>query len=236
MNLNIETWETKDISLFLEYIETFKNSEEKIQWAKRLLKTDSAVLGMKTQDIVTITTQLLKGNYISFLDLEIVDYYETIAIYGILLSKIESFSTYLLYLDKYLNLMNSWAHCDLLTFPQILEKKETYLQLAETYSHDTRVMVRRLSLYIMFKLLKTEDNILYILNHLLRFQNEEEYYVIMMAGWLLSECIILQEEQTINFIQNHNINKKIINKGIQKCRESNRLSKDKKDWLLQFKK
>lgn len=236
MNLNIEKWETKDIGLFLEYIETFKNNEEKIQWAKRILKTDSEVLGMKTQDIVTITTQLLKGNYISFLDLEIVDYYETIAIYGILLSKIESFSTYLIYLDKYLNLMNCWAHCDLLTFPQILEKKETYLQLAETYSHDIRVMVRRLSLYIMFKLLKTEDNILYILNHLLRFQNEEEYYVIMMAGWLLSECIILQEEQTINFIQNHNINKKIINKGIQKCRESNRLSKDKKDWLLQFKK
>lgn len=202
---------------------------------KKIFKTESLLLGMKTKDIVGVTTQIQRGNYLSFLDLETTNYYETIAMYGMLISKIEPFELYLKYLNRYLDLMNCWAHCDLLTFPHLQEQRDVYLMLSKKYATDKRTYVRRLSLFILFKLLKTEEDISHILLHLLKFEREEEYYVIMMAGWLLSECIIVQEKQTIQFLRKYTLNKKIVNKGIQKCRESNRLSKDKKDWLLQFK-
>jgi 3-methyladenine DNA glycosylase AlkD len=74
-----------------------------------------------------------------------------------------------------------------------------------------------------------------IFDALLKFKDETEYYVIMMAGWLLSECIIRYQEPTLKFLTTNTLNKKIQNKAIQKCRESNRLSSIEKDFLLQYK-
>lgn len=57
----------------------------------------------------------------------------------------------------------------------------------------------------------------------------------MMGGWLLSECIILHKEETLSFLRINVVNKKIQNKAIQKCRESNRLTKEQKEELLVYK-
>jgi len=56
-----------------------------------------------------------------------------------------------------------------------------------------------------------------------------------MAGWLLCECIIRYQEKSLIYLEKYNINPKMINKGIQKCRESLRLSKETKDYLLKYK-
>ncbi len=234
MILNKNEWEKEDRSLFLEYLKTF-GREEKKEWAKNILQTESPVLAMLTKDIVNVVNEIMKGNYLSYLDLEITDYYETIAIYGSIISKLNSLDTFLIYLNKYLNFMNCWAHCDLLHFPLIYEKKEVYLNLSRKFRKDDRVMVRRLSLFILFQFVKEKESLQTILDSIIDFKDENEYYVIMMAGWLLSECIILYKDETLAFITSNSLNKKIINKAIQKCRESNRLSKEEKDFLLSYK-
>ena len=234
MILNKNEWEKEDRSLFLEYLKTF-GREEKKEWAKNILQTESPVLAMLTKDIVNVVNEIMKGNYLSYLDLEITDYYETIAIYGSIISKLNSLDTFLIYLNKYLNFMNCWAHCDLLHFPLIYEKKEIYLNLSRKFRKDDRVMVRRLSLFILFQFVKEKEFLNNILDSIIDFKDENEYYVIMMAGWLLSECIILYKDETLAFITSNSLNKKIINKAIQKCRESNRLSKEEKDFLLSYK-
>jgi 3-methyladenine DNA glycosylase AlkD len=71
----------------------------------------------------------------------------------------------------------------------------------------------------------------------MNLEAESAYYVIMMAGWLLSECIIKYKDQTLDFLANTSgLNQKIVNKGIQKCRESRRLTDEEKDELIQYKK
>jgi hypothetical protein len=58
----------------------------------------------------------------------------------------------------------------------------------------------------------------------------------MMAGWVLSESIIKYPNEVLLWIQNNpNLNAKIINKAIQKCRESRRLTQTQKDALLVYK-
>jgi hypothetical protein len=58
----------------------------------------------------------------------------------------------------------------------------------------------------------------------------------MMAGWLLSECIIRYREQSLNFLNSEkDLNQKIVNKGIQKCRESRRMTEKDKEQLLPYK-
>ncbi|MFA7076781.1 MAG: hypothetical protein WC152_08990, partial [Candidatus Izemoplasmatales bacterium] len=71
--------------------------------------------------------------------------------------------------------------------------------------------------------------------YLRKINEDEEYYLIMMAGWLLCECIIRYQEKSLIYLEKYNINPKMINKGIQKCRESLRLSKETKDYLLKYK-
>ena len=234
MNLVKEKWLTTDKNELLDYLKSLGNSAKTV-WAQNMLKTPSPVLVISTANMVKVAQEIFKGNYLSFLDLKIDDYYETIALYGMILSRIKDINTYLVYLDKYLDLMNCWAHCDLLTFPLLSEYQDTYLNLSKQFCNDQRVMVRRLSLFILFQSVKDEAFLKVIFDALLKFKDETEYYVIMMAGWLLSECIIRYQEPTLKFLTTNTLNKKIQNKAIQKCRESNRLSSIEKDFLLQYK-
>lgn len=234
MKLNKELWVAEDRGLFLNYMRSISRPE-KVTWSKNILKTTSPVLALKTADMVKIAEEIMEGNYKSFLNLDILDYYETIALYGMIISRMKSFDDFIFYLNKYLDYMNSWAHCNLLSFPMLIPKSDYYFNLSKEYRKDSRIMVRRLSLFILYRYVKESKFLNIILESLLDFKDEDEYYVIMMAGWLLSECIILYKEKPLNFITNNTINKKIINKGIQKCRESNRLTKEEKDCLLNYK-
>ncbi|MFA5526715.1 MAG: hypothetical protein WC992_07815, partial [Acholeplasmataceae bacterium] len=116
------------------------------------------------------------------------------------------------------------------------QNRNRFLELSDAYLHDSRVFVRRLSLMILFQMIKDEDILEIIFDHLLELKTEQAYYVIMMAGWLLCECILLYKDTTLAFIQsNPSLNAKIVNKGIQKCRESRRLTPLEKDQLLVYK-
>ncbi|OHE46266.1 MAG: hypothetical protein A2102_03915 [Tenericutes bacterium GWF2_38_8] len=89
---------------------------------------------------------------------------------------------------------------------------------------------------ILFQMVKDESVLPIIYDRLKKLEHENEYYVIMMAGWLLSECIIQYRDQTLEFLSHEKeLNKKIVNKGIQKCRESRRMTEIEKEQLLPYK-
>lgn len=235
MNLIKEQWSKSDIQPFLSYLQTYQQ-KEKEAWARNMLNTKLSLLVIPTKVMYDIVDDIYKGNYRSYLELEIFDHYEAIAIYGKLLTKISNFKEMLPYLTKYCEVMENWAHCDLLSFPIHQDNQQDYIQLSKEYSKDPRPFVRRLSLMILFQMVKDETILPIIFDHLLELSNEQEYYVIMMAGWLLSECIIQHKEPTLQFLTKHpQLNKKIVNKGIQKCRESRRLSETEKDALNTYK-
>ena len=76
------------------------------------------------------------------------------------------------------------------------------------------------------------DEIFNILND---FYNEEHYYVNMINSWLLCECFIKHRDETVKFLKTHKLNKFTINKAIQKCRDSYRVSIEDKEMLLKYK-
>ena len=228
-------WEDSDKPLFLSFLKTFQQIEKEV-WSRKILNTKLELLSIPTKTIYYIVNEIFKGDFLSFLDLEIFDNYESIAIYGKLLCKIEVFEEMMFYLNKYLLVMENWAHVDLLSFDINDKNKEQFLSLSKEYLKDSKTFVRRLGLMILFQIIKDESVLPIIYQSLKELEQENEYYVIMMAGWLLSECIIKYREQTLRYIDdNPHINKKIVNKGIQKCRESRRLTQIEKDELLPYK-
>jgi 3-methyladenine DNA glycosylase AlkD len=234
MELNKTEWRSSDRASFLAYLKSFEQ-ETKVDWARRILNTKMPLLAMPTKTIDQMAKEIFKGNYQAFLHLHIDDYYESIAIQGKLICKIKDFDVMRRYLDRYATVMENWAHVDLLSFDINQNNQTRFIDLAHTYRTSTQPFIRRLSLMILFQMVKDPQVLPIIYNAIEALKDEDEYYVIMMAGWLLSECIIQHKTPTLSFVQHKELNPKIVNKGIQKCRESLRLSKAEKDELLIYK-
>ncbi len=234
MELNKTLWTEADRIPFLDYIKTFEQPT-KLEWSRKILNTQMPLLAMPTKTMDTIVTAISKGNYRSFLDLHIDDYYESVAIQGKLITKIKDFNVMKQYLDRYATIMENWAHVDLLSFDIHEDNQQDFIELSHTYAKSTKPFIRRLNLMILFQMVKNPETLPIIFKALETLTNEKEYYVIMMAGWLLSECIIRYKDKSIPFIQKENLNPKVVNKGIQKCRESRRLTPEEKDELLAYK-
>lgn len=90
-------------------------------------------------------------------------------------------------------------------------------------------------MYILFDFVGNDNYIDKIFELLDSFQAEEHYYVNMMNAWLLCECFIKRRELTLKYLNHNKLNKFTINKGVQKCRESRRVSAEDKQMLLKFK-
>lgn len=95
-----EKWDKSDIQCFQDFLKTFANPA-KTEWSKNILNTKLPVLSIKTPALKEIIKNIFKGNYISFLDLMIWEYYENTAINGFLISMIKDFDVYKRYLDIY---------------------------------------------------------------------------------------------------------------------------------------
>ncbi len=235
LELNKTQWLESDRSIFLSYLKSFER-KDKETWSRNILNTKLELLCIPTKTIYQIATEIYNGHYQSFLELKIFNNYESIAIYGKILSLIKDFDEMLTYLSSYIHVMENWAHVDLLSFHINPSNQEKFVKLSYEYLQSNQTFIRRLGLMILFQMVKDESILPIIFDRLHTLDHENEYYVIMMAGWLLSECIILYKDKTLDFmVSTKNLNKKIVNKGIQKCRESRRLTQQEKDHLLSYK-
>ncbi len=197
MNLVKDKWTEKDGENFIKYLETLKN-QEKIKWSKNILNTNVPVLAIKTSIIKDIVKEISKGNYFSFLDLELNKYYENTAINGSLISQIKDFETMKKYLDKYILKIDNWASCDLLSF-RIKNNEKKFYDLSLEYVNSEKPFIRRVGLNILFRLIDYDEYIDKIFSIMNSFYKEDHYYVNMMNAWLFCECFIKRREKTIKF-------------------------------------
>lgn len=232
MNLIKENWSKKDGEEFIKYLESLGNPD-KVEWSKNILNTQMNVLAIKTAVIKDIVKEISKGNFISFLDLELNNYFENTSINGTLITKIKDFNLMKKYLDKYISKIDNWASCDLLSF-DVKGKEEEFFNLSLEYIKNDKPFIRRFGLSILFKLIDNDKYINKIFDIMNRFYKEEHYYVNMMNAWLFCECFVKRRNETVEYLKTHKLNKFTINKGISKCRDSFRVSKEDKDMLISY--
>lgn len=234
MKLIKNIWKKSDINEFQEYLKSLRN-KEKEEWSKKILNTKLPVLAIKTPVIKDIAEKIYKGNYLSFLDFMLWDYYENTAINGFLIPKIKDFNLMKKYLDIYSSKADNWATCDTLSF-NIKGYEKEFFDLAKEYLKSTETFRRRISLVILFNFLSYEEYLDEIYNIIDSLNNEEEYYVNMINAWIICELFIKQREKTIIYLDKNHLNSFTINKAVQKCRDSYRVSKEDKEMLLKYKK
>ncbi len=233
MELIKSNWNNSDIVEFQKYLKTFENPDKR-EWTANLLKTNLPVLAITTPVMKDIVNKISKGNYLEFLDLMIWEYYENTAINGYLITKIKDFDLMKKYLDIYSSLTDNWATCDLLSF-NVIGSEDKFYNTTLEYIKSDKPFKRRIGMSLLFNFIDNNDYIDKIFNLLDSFKEEESYYVNMMNAWLLCECFIKKRDKTLQYLEKHNLNKFTINKAIQKCRESRRVSLYDKEMLLKYK-
>jgi len=179
--------------------------------------------------------QIAKGNFLSFINFFTWNNLTEVNILGKLICKIKDFNVFKKYLIKYANKIDNWSSCDCLKYNINADNAQDYFLLSQSLVHDKKPFVRRVGLSILFKMCGKFDYLQQTFEIVNTFYDEEDYYVNMMLAWLVAECFTKDRQSTLNFLKNHNLNKFVINKAISKCRDSYRVSKEDKEFLLTFK-
>ena len=234
MNLVKDNWTKDDIKSFLAYLNQFKR-EEKIDWTRNIINTNMKVLAILSKDIKSIIKEIGKGNFISFLDLEIDDSYESLLISGGLLSKIKDFDIYKEYLLRYSKKIDNWALCDTLTF-NVKGNEDKYISLVNELIKSELPFERRIGISILFSFISYNEYLDLIYKTVDKFYDEDNYYVQMMIAWLVCELMIKRRDETLKYLEHNNLNKFTVNKMISKCRDSFRVSDEDKEMLKIYRK
>ena len=220
----------------IEKILKENSTPQKEAWARNIINTKMPMYVVKTKVLQDIAKQILKGNYIEYLDNETFKNYENTIIYVKVLSKIKDFELFKKYLYKFIPFIDCWASCDGLCLKIKLNEYEKYLELSKQLIVDKRTYARRLGVLMWFKMLDSNEYTKIIFGLIKNtLKDEKEYYVNMCISWFLCDAFIKQRELTMQFLNKDNVNDFVLNKTISKCCDSFRVSKEDKLYLKQLK-
>lgn len=235
MELTREHWTAQDGKEFQAYLLSFSKGPDKSAWEQRIINTQMPCIAVDAKQVGAMVKEIAKGNFMEFLDLHLWENFTNTSINGSLICKIKDFDVMVSYLKAYADKIDNWASCDLLKFNIKDNNKADYFALSQELIASEKPFVRRMGITILFKMVDDDNYIQRIFDVLNMFENETEYYVNMVNAWLFAECFTKQREKTIAFLQSHKLNKFTINKGVQKCRDSFRVSAEDKEMLLAYK-
>ena len=232
--MNINDW-NKDYNKYIDYLISLKEDEYK-DFSKKLIDTKYEMLGIRLPKLRNIAKEIIKTNYIDYLKHNKLKYYEEIMIRGFVISFSKSEEILDNYLYDHIKYIDNWSLCDsFCNSLKVVRDKEKYYNIFKKLTKSEKEYYIRVGLITILNHFVNDkyiDDIFNILDNI----KLDTYYVNMANGWLLCECFIKYRDKTIKYLKKSKLNKQSFNKGIQKCIESYRVSKEDKDYLRTIKK
>lgn len=202
----------------------------------KLIPTKLDILGVRAPMLRNIAKDIVKSGraneYISYTQFE--NYEETL-LYGMVLGLIDApFQELLKLLRGYLPYIENWAVCDMTVgglkqFEKINNKEEGFdfaCECVKTLS----CWHYRFGVVLFLRFFICNEYIEKILNLIQDYQREE-YYAKMASAWLLAEAYLSYPKLILKIIDSGGLSDWVIQKGIQKMIESNRVSDEDKEFL-----
>lgn len=236
MSFNKNEWNNEELCELSTFLLRNKRSEKNILFEKKIVNTKLNCYAIKTDVINSIVKEILKGNYISFLNNCRIADYPTSIIYGKVLVSLTDFSTFIKFFEKYSFYIDCWAHCDIFK----LKVKSLGVSNVKLFVNNClkscNEFIRRIGVIILLKNFISDNEIDFVFSTISKMNNEKKYYVNMAIAWLLCDCFIKQREKTLNFIKNNTVNNFVFNKFVSKCCDSFRVNNEDKQTLMLMKK
>ena len=196
------------------------------------------IIGVRVPQLKELAKQIAKEDYKKFLIHVKDEYYEELALHGLVIKyKKMSIEDTFDYLKEFVPKINSWAVCDVTCANLKITKKyrKEMWEFLETYIHSNKEYEIRFAVVMYLNYYLDDEYIDEILKRIDKVENKE-YYVQMAIAWLISFAYIKQKDKTIKYLEKNSLDKFTQNKAIQKIRESYRVSKEEKENLLKYKK
>lgn len=234
--INIPTTWTK--STYKEFILELNNYIDKdyLDFNKKTVNTNYKMLGIRIPILRTIASKIKKTSIEEYLKISTPKTYEEIFLRGIVISYIKDYNLFLKYFYEYLDYIDNWAICDMvLSSLKIIKKnQEKFLKEIEYLLTTNKEFYIRVALIALLDYYIESNYLSKIFIYINNLENNF-YYVHMGIAWLVSELYVKYPKETEEFLKNNKLNKETQNKSIQKIRESTRVSKEEKDYLLKYK-
>lgn len=161
-------------------------------------------------------------------------YYEENNVHAFVLEQIRDYDTAIMETEKFLPYIDNWATCDMF-LPKAFKRNtdKLILKINEWIKSDDTYTVRY-AIGLLLKLYLDEGFRAEYLQAVAAVRSDE-YYVNMMIAWYFATALAKQYDVTISYIVEKRIDTRTHNKAIQKAIESNRISKETKEYLKGFK-
>ncbi len=236
MDLKNSIWNKESYQEFINYLISLEDIEYK-NFHSKLLGVEKNLIGIRTPKLKEIAKEISKGEWKDFINYSQNTYYEEGVIKGLVLGFIKvDYEVRKGYIDSFIAEIDNWATCDIVVgnLKFLNKEKERYYEfIKECTSSDDPWKIRfglvtLLDYYLEEKYI---DEIFPLCSSIA----SKEYYVKMAQAWLISIMFIKFREKTLEYLKENSLDSWIHNKAIQKIRESTRVSKEEKDFILQFK-
>lgn len=228
-------WNEKTYQKFLLYLESLKDIKYQ-EFNKKIVLTKYPMLGIKIPALRSLAQEIKKGAYQDFLKYAKNTYLEEILLKGLVIAKITNLDELIPYFNAYLDLMDNWCVVD--TFCNSLkivsENKDIFLKIIAKLIETKEEYKVRTGLVLLLNFYVEKPYLSLIFNYLDTIKSDL-YYLNMASAWLLCEVFIKYPKETLTYLEKNNLNDFTMNKTISKIRDSYRVSKETKDYLLKYK-
>lgn len=160
-------------------------------------------------------------------------YFEENQLHGFIVSGMKDMGQCMERLERFLPYVDNWATCDQMSvrimkkYPrETLEKIRQWLQSGHVYT--VRFGIGCLMEFFLGDEFRPE-----YLEWVLSVQNQD-YYVRMMVAWYFATALAKQYEAAVPYLEQRRLEEWTYKKTIQKALESNRITREQKDYLREL--
>lgn len=193
------------------------------------------VIGVRTPQLRKFAVEVSKsGSAAEFIKVLPHEYYEENNLHAMLIENIKDYDTAIAETERFLPFVDNWATCDMFK-PKIFNRnKDKLIDKIYEWIDSDLVYTVRYAIGMLMKFFLDEDFDARYLDTVAAVKSDE-YYINMMIAWYFATALAKQYDDALKVIKEHRLDKWTHNKTIQKAVESNRISKDRKDYLRTLK-
>lgn len=195
------------------------------------------ILGVRTPFLRKIAKEILKDNWVQYLQSKDELYFEEIMVKGMVIGYAKiPFEEKKAYIADFVPKINNWAVCDSFCSGLKIAKAHPgeFWSFLKPYINSNKPYYIRFALVMLLNYFMEKDYIKDILK-IIDKVDHPDYYVKMAAAWALSICFVKFPEETLIYLKGSKLDNFTYNKGLQKIIESYRVDKDTKEIIKGFK-
>ena len=223
---------------YQEYINFLLSLEDKkyLEFNKKIVTTKYLMIGIRIPILRHIAKEISKTNIQEFINNNQDIYYEEVFIKGLVIASIKNKEIMLDYLSNYIDLIDNWSINDSIanSLKIVKSQREEFFTYFESLIATKKEYYIRLALVVYINFYIKEEYIDRIIKIILDIKTEK-YYVNMAIAWCLTEIYIFDNQKVEKILNLKYLNAFVINKTIDKIRDSYRVEKVKKNYLKQWK-